>query len=305
MAEQNTQQQGQNVQVAGSAPPPLAIQKTNNPLEVPSVGETPRKITGTGAQQFLQTNTLGQEDTVSLRTRRMPQGEEFTAAELMQRFGGRDQGQLNSAFKNIVSVEVKTPKLINAKGEIARDQYTPDDATYELQKMRPSERIAFLNELYKRDMFPSSKGPSATGLDNGSINAMEQFLMLVNSTGYTMDVAKPMVFATYDPIQGLPGTGVTPRKYQVSAPADIRAVADRVAEEIIGRRLTQGQAQQIIKRVQAAERKAGMDTGTEQVAAAAPQTIAQQQIEQRFGSEAQSMRMGEAIRIHEQLMRSM
>lgn len=303
MAQENTQQQGQNVQMATNAPPPL-VQKTNNPLEVPSVGETPRQVKGKSAQQFLQTNVLGQEDTVTIRTRRMPQGEEFTPAELAMRYG-RTQGQINMAMQNVVSAEVRTPKLINAKGEIARDQYTPDDATYELQKMRPSERIAFLNELYKRDMFPSSKGPSATGLDNGSINAMEQFLMLVNSTGYTMDVAKPMVFATYDPVQGLPGTGVAPRKYQVSAPADIRAVADRVAEEIIGRRLTQGQAQQIIKRVQAAERKAGMDTGTEQVAAAAPQTIAQQQIEQRFGSEAQSMRMGEAIRIHEQLMRSM
>lgn len=303
MAEQNTQQQGQNVQTATNAPPPI-VQQTNNPLEVPSVGEKPREIKGQSAQQFLQTNVLGKEDTVKIRTRRMPQGEEFTPAELALRYGNK-QGQFNMAMRNVVSAEISTKKLINGKGEIARDQYNPDDATYELQKMRPSDRIAFLNELYKRDMFPSSKGPSATGLDNGSINAMEQFLMLVNSTGYTMDVAKPMVFATYDPIQGLPGTGTEPRKYSVSAPDDIRAVADRVAEEIIGRRLTQGQAQKIISRVQAAERKAGMDTSTEQVQAAAPQTIAQQQIEQQFGAEAQSMRMGEAIRIHENLMRSM
>lgn len=304
MAEENTQQQGQNVQMAGATPPPLTVQKTNNPLEVPSVGEKPRTVKGPAAQQFLQTSAVGPEDTITVRTRRMPQGEEFTPAELARRYGG-SQGQINSILRNVVSAEVRTPKLINARGEIARDQYTPDDATYELQKMRPADRIAFLNELYKRDMFPSSKGPSATGLDNGSINAMEQFLMLVNSTGYTMDIAKPMVFATYDPVQGLPGTGVAPRKYAVSAPEDIRAVADRVAEEIIGRRLTQGQAQQIISRVQAAERKAGMDTGTEQVQAPAPQTIAQQQIEKQFGAEAQSMRMGEAIRIHEQLMRSM
>lgn len=304
MAEQNTQQRGQNVQMAGAVPPPVAIQKTNNPLEVPSVGEKPRTVKGPAAQEFLQTSAVGPEDTITVRTRRMPQGEEFTPAEIARRYGG-SQGQINSILNNVVSAEIRTPKLINAKGEIARDQYSPDDANYELQKMRPAERIAFLNELYKRDMFPTDKGPSATGLDSRSVSAMEQFLMLVNSTGYTMDVAKPMVFATYDPVQGLPGTGVAPRKYQVSAPADIRVVADRVAEEIIGRRLTQAQAQQIIKRVQAAERKAGMDTGTEQVQAPAPQTIAQQQIEQRFGAEAQSMRMGEAIRIHEQLMRSM
>lgn len=304
MAEQNTQQQGQNVQMAGAVPPPVAIQKTNNPLEVPSVGEKPRTVKGPAAQEFLQTSAVGPEDTITVRTRRMPQGEEFTPAEIARRYGG-SQGQINSILNNVVSAEIRSPKLINAKGEIARDQYTPDDANYELQKMRPAERIAFLNELYKRDMFPTDKGPSATGLDSRSVTAMEQFLMLVNSTGYTMDVAKPMVFATYDPVQGLPGTGVAPRKYQVSAPADIRVVADRVAEEIIGRRLTQAQAQQIIKRVQAAERKAGMDTGTEQVQAPQAQTIAQQQIEQRFGAEAQSMRMGEAIRIHEQLMRSM
>ena len=296
-----TQQQGQQV---GAAPPPVVVQTTNNPLENPSVGEKPRRVGAKSAQQLLQTAQIGPEDKITIRTRRMPQGEEFTAAELVNRYG-RNQGQLSMTLSNVVSAEVKTKKLINSKGEIARDQYNPDEAMYELQKMRPADRIAFLNELYKRDMFPSSKGPSATGMDNGSISAMEQFLNLANSTGYTLDVAKPMVLATYEPIQGLPGTGVTAQKYSVSAPEDIRNVADRVAEEIIGRRLSAGQAQKIISQVQAAERKAGMQTGTEQVQAASPQTIAQQQIEQQFGSEAQSMRMGEAIRIHENLMRSM
>lgn len=307
MAEENKQQQvqgGQQVQQVGMQPPPVTVEKSKNPLEVPVIGDQPRKVTGGTAKELLQTAQIGQEDVVTIRSPRKAAGSEFTVAELVNRFG-QTQGEFNTMMQNIVSAEVKTKKLINAKGEIARDQYNPDDANYELQKMRPAERIAFLNELYKRDMFPTDKGPSATGLDSRSVTAMEQFLMLVNSTGYTMDVAKPMVFATYDPVQGLPGTGVAPRKYQVSAPADIRVVADRVAEEIIGRRLTQAQAQQIIKRVQAAERKAGMDTGTEQVQAPQAQTIAQQQIEQRFGAEAQSMRMGEAIRIHEQLMRSM
>lgn len=300
MAEQNTQQQNQQV---GAIPPPLTVQ-SKNPLENPSVGTKQRKVGQKSAQQLIQTGVIGESDVVKVRSPRTGSETDFTVAQLVQQYG-KAPSEFNTLLKNVVSAEVKTTKLINAKGEIARDQYTTDDAVYELQKMNPSNRISFLNELYKRDMFPSSKGPSATGLDNGSINAMEQFLMLVNSTGYTMDVAKPLVFSTYEPMQGLPGTGGAAPKYNVSSPDDIRAVADRVAEEVIGRRLTQGQAQQIIKRVQAAERKAGMDTGTEQVAAAAPQTIAQQQIEQRFGSEAQSMRMGEAIRIHEQLMRSM
>lgn len=290
-------------QQAGAVPPPIAVQQSKNPLEVPSIGEKPRTVKGKAAQEFLQTSAVGQEDIIRVRTRRMPQGEEFTPAELARRYG-QSQGEINRILGNVVSADVKTTKLINSKGEIARDQYTPDEATYELQKMRPADRISFLNELYKRDMFPGTKGPSATGLDSSSINAMETFLMLVNSTGYTMDVAKPMVFATYDPIQGLPGTGGAPRKYTVSNPQDISSIADRVAEEIIGRRLTAAQQRQIVKQVQAAERKAGMQQGTELVAAPDPRTIAQQQVEQRFGGEAQSMRMGDLIKIHEQLMRS-
>lgn len=304
MAEENKQQQGQNVQMANTAGPPLIVQTADNPLENPSIGQDTRKVSGKSAQELVKTGTIGGQDVVTVRSPRTGSKTDFTVTDLVKQYG-QSPNEFNTLLKNVVSADVKTKKLINSKGEIARDQYTPDDATYELQKMRPAERIAFLNELYKRDMFPTDKGPSATGLDNRSVSAMEQFLMLVNGTGFTMDIAKPMVFATYDPVQGLPGTGVTPRKYQVSAPADIEAVADRVAEEIIGRRLTEAQAKQIVRRVQAAERRAGMDTSTEQVQAPAPQTIAQQQIEQRFGAEAQEMRMGEAIRIHEQLMRSM
>ena len=291
-------------QPAGAIPPPLTIQQSKNPLEAPFIGEKPRTVKGKAAQEFLQTSAVGPEDIIRVRTRRMPQGEEFTPAELARRYG-QTQGQINMLMGNVVSADVKTTKLINSKGEIARDQYTPDEATYELQKMKPSERITFLNELYKRDMFPSSKGPSATGLDNGSINAMETFLMLVNSTGYTMDVAKPMVFATYDPIQGLPGTGGAPRKYTVSNPDDISSIADRVAEEIIGRRLTAAQQRQIVKQVQAAERKAGLQTGTELIAAPDPRTIAQQQVEERFGGEAQSMRMGNVGKIFDSFLRSL
>ena len=287
----------------GSAPPPIAAQQTNNPLEVPEIGEKARKVTGKTAQHLLQTAAIGPEDVLTVRTRRVPQGEQLTTAELVQRYG-RTQGQFNMAMQNVVSAEVKTKKLFNASGQVARDQYTPDDALVELRKMNPSDRVAFLNELYKRDFFPSSKGPSATGLDNSSVNAMEQFLMMANSTGYTLDVAKPMLFATYEPVQGLPGTGGAPRQYAISAPIDIKAVADRVAEQMIGRRLTGAQAQQIIKMVQGAERKAGMQTGTEQVQAPSAQNIAEQQIRQRFSPEAQSMRMGDVAKILDDFMRS-
>lgn len=291
-------------QQAGAVPPPITVQKSKNPLEAPFIGEKPRTVKGKAAQEFLQTSAIGPEDIVRVRTRRMPQGEEFTPAELARRYS-QSQGEINRILGNVVSADVKTTKLINSRGEIARDQYNPDDATYELQKMRPADRISFLNELYKRDMFPGTKGPSATGLDSSSINAMETFLMLVNSTGYTMDVAKPMVFATYDPIQGLPGTGGAPRKYTVSNPQDISSIADRVAEEIIGRRLTESQKRQIIKQVQSAERRAGMQQGTELIAAPDPRTIAQQQVEERFSGEAQSVRMGSVGKIFDDFLRSL
>jgi hypothetical protein len=301
MANGNMNQQ--QPQQIGANPPALEINRPNNPLEAPEIAEKGRKVTGKTAQGLLSSGAINKEDIVTVRSPRTGSETPFSGAQLVQQFQNAPS-EFQNVMKNVVSGEVRTYKLLNNKGEIVRDQYTPDDAGTELRKMNPSDRIGFLNELYKRDFFPSSKGPSATGLDNGSLNAMEQFLNMVNSTGYVMDVAKPMILSTYAPIQGLPGTGGEPRRYSVSAPADIKAIADNVAEQIIGRRLTESQAQQVIKRVQAAERKAGLQTSTEQVQAPSPQVVAQGMIEQQFAPEAQSMRMGDVTKILDDFMRS-
>lgn len=300
---------------ATEAPPELFdTDKSNNPLAVPENEVRTRVLQGESAKKALVGGQIGEKDTVKIKTKENPSGEIISPAELIARtqIAGKVNkvfpgfGGFQNPFDSIVSAQVKSTKLINAKGELARDQYNPDDSYLELRKMSLSSRRSLLNELFKRGFYPNDRGPSETGLDSGSQAAMEQFLGLVNDKGYTWDVAKPLVFSEYEPVKGLPGTGGrAPRPYQVSSPDDITLVANRVAEEVIGRRLTKGQAEKIIKMVQSEERKAGLSEAVEQVQAAAPQTIAQQQIEQGFSQEAQMMRMASAGRIMEEAMRNL
>jgi hypothetical protein len=300
MANGNMNQQPQ----VGANPPALDVQKSNNPLESPQVVEKGRRVVGKDVQQLVSSGAANNIDVLTVQSPRTGSKTDFTPAQLAQQFQNSPD-EFQRLLKNVVSGQVKTPKLLNSRGEIVRDQYNPDDAVNELRKMRPADRIAFLNELYKRDFYPGKSGPSATGLDSSSVNAMEQFLLTVNDTGYVMDVAKPIIFSTYEPVQGLPGTGGTPRQYAITSAEDIKSVADQVAQQIIGRRLTAGQAAKIVKQVQSAERKAGLQQGTEQLQAPSPQVLAQAQIERQFAGETQLMRMGDATRIHENLMRSM
>jgi hypothetical protein len=299
---------------ATQAPPELfSTGQSNNPLAVPEGDVKSRVIQGEAAKKALVEGQIGENDTVKVKTKENPSGEIISPAELVARTkmaGGVNRvfpgfGGVKNPFDNIVSAQVKSTKLIDAKGNLARDQYNPDDAYLELRKLSLSNRRGLLNELFKRGFYPNDRGPSETGLDSGSQAAMEQFLGIVNDKGYTWDVAQPLVFAEYEPVKGLPGTGGRARSYQVSSPDDITLVANRVAEEIIGRRLTKGQAEKIIKMVQSEERKAGLSDAVEQVQAAAPQTIAQQQVEQTFSQEAQMMRMASAGRIMEEAMRNL
>lgn len=294
---QQTQQQGQQ-QAASQVPPELlTAQTTNDILYVPKEQLPKREVKGRAAQKALQQQLVGPQDELVIRTRRNPQGETVKAIDA-QRYG------LSGITRNILSATVSTDKLMNSKGEFSRGQYERKDAYNELRKLGIGERQALLKELYMRDMFPSETGPSSTGLDDRSIAAMEQFLGEVNTTGYTWDVAKNMVFAQYQAVKGPPTAGGAARKYTVTNPADIETVANRVSEEIIGRRISQSDMQRIIERVQSQERLAGLSDATETVSAASPTTIAQEAVEQGYQEDAQIMRMGRATGFIDQLMRS-
>lgn len=270
---------------------------TVNPWEV----ELPiRTISGTPAKKAVTSNIITDDDYVTVKTRSAPQGMRVKRSQLPGGFS------LDSIARNTVSVEVASKKLMNANGELARDQYVPNkDAEVELAKMNDSDRLSLLNQLYRRGFFPGKQGPSITGRDYNSISAMEQFLAAANPTGYTWDVAKTSIFANYEPIQGLPGTGGAAKQYSVSSNEEISSIADKVAESIIGRKLSESDINKIIARVQSAERNAALSTSTEVQQAPSAQITAEEAIQQQYGQESAMMRFGELGSSIDALLRGM
>lgn len=286
-------------QQAATAPPAelLGAQTQTNYMYVPSQNMPQRTVKGEAAKQGLKTGSIDPaKDVIYVSTRANPAGEAVTAS-MAKRFSA------NQIVSNTVSATVKSDKLIDAKGNF-RDQYTRNDAASELYKLKLEQRQALLKDLYSRGMFPTKQGPSATGLDDNSISAMEQFLWTVNGTGYTWDVAKPIVMNQYPNVFGAPPSGYGAPSYTVSNPDDIERVANSVAEQIIGKRLSSASLNKIIQTVQGRERAAGLQQGGETVSAPSPQTVAQQEIEQSYAGDAQSMRMGQAAQFLDQLMGS-
>jgi hypothetical protein len=268
-------------------PPELLLPNTStivNPWEV-DLTKNKRTVKGPAAQKAVQSG-VAKTDVVTVKNRANPKGVTMQA--------GNVTGGTNFISKYVTSAQVASNKLIDKNGELSREQYNPSkDAEPELAQMSQPNRIELLNALYQRGFFPSKTGPSVTGRDNNSVYAMEQFLAAVNPTGYTWDVAKPIIFSEFQAIQGAPGSGGGGKKYSISSDDDIINIANRVAEQTIGRRLNSGEVSKIISKVQSRERAAGQSNANETQQAPSAQTIAQSQIEQEYGQEAAMMRFGQ------------
>ena len=240
---------------------------------------------GDAARQAVESG-ISKTDIVTIKNRANPKGVTMQA--------GNVTGGTNFISKYVTSARIGSNRLVDKNGELSREQYNPSkDAEVELAQMSQFSRIELLNALYQRGFFPSKTGPSVTGRDNNSVYAMEQFLAAVNPTGYTWDVAKPIIFSEFQAIQGAPGSGGSANKYSISSDDDIINIANRVAEQTIGRRLNSTEVSKIVGKVQSRERAAGQSNATETQQAPSAQTIAQSQIEQEYGQEAAMMRFGQ------------
>ena len=269
-------------------PPELLLPNTStvvNPWEV-DLTKTKRTVKGPAARKAVESG-IAKTDIVTITNRANPKGVTMQA--------GNVTGGTNFIRNAIISAQVASNKLIDKNGELSREQYNPSrDAEVELAQMSQPNRIELLNALYQRGFFPSKTGPSVTGRDNNSVYAMEQFLAAVNPTGYTWDVAKPIIFSEFEAIQGAPGSGGGgANRYSISSDDDIINIANKVAEQTIGRRLNSAEVSKIVGKVQSRERAAGQSNATETQQAPSPQTIAQSQIEQEYGQEAAMMRFGQ------------
>lgn len=280
-------QQGTQAATTSDIPVNLLANTTTdvNPWEV-NLKETKRTVKGPAARKAVQDQNLLKGDKVTVVNRHNPKG--FTS-KVQNIPGGFD-----FISKYTTSAQVSSNKLIDKNGYLSRDQYNPSkDAEVELAQMSDSDRKELLNGLYQREFFPGKTQPSVTGRDSASVAAMEQFLMAVNATGYTWDVAKPIVFSQYQATQGLPGSGGSAPKYSISSEDDIINIANKVAEQTIGRRLSSTEVGKIVGKVHARERSAGQSQANETEQAPSPQTIAQNQVEQQYGQEAAMMRFGQ------------
>ena len=142
--------------------------------------------------------------------------------------------------------------LVNSKGQIARPQYSEDEAYSELAKMSVAERRSFQNSLYSLGAYGKSK-PSRSGFNSNDFSAMREAMLVANAEGVTLDVALGIMASKYGGGAGGAGTRIrtTPKQ-------DLSAVFRRVSGELLGRRLSDAEIDKFVKSYNRMEQVEGM-----------------------------------------------
>jgi hypothetical protein len=145
--------------------------------------------------------------------------------------------------------------LVNSRGEIARPQYSGDEAMSELAKLPLAERRKLQNDLYAVGAYGRSK-PSATGLNSADLSAIRQAMYTANAEGVTLDVAVGLMASKYG---GSAGGGAGTR-IRTTPKQDVSAVFRKVSGELLGRRLSDAEINKFVKaynRMETAEAMGG------------------------------------------------
>jgi hypothetical protein len=168
--------------------------------------------------------------------------------------------------------------LVNSRGEIARPQYSGDEAYSELAKMSLAERRAFQNALYSVGAYGKSK-PSKTGFNSADLSAVRQAMYTANVDGVTLDVAVGLMATKYG------GSAPAGTRIRTTPKQDLSAVFRKVSGELLGRRLSDAEINKFVKaynRMETAEATGGAIAPSVEGAAIA-------QIEARQPEEASAM----------------
>lgn len=195
------------------------------------------------------------------------------------------------------------PLLVDATGQIAREQYDLDISSGDVWPTIASftegpVREAFLKTLYAKGLYSYGE-PSKFGTSDADFNAVQQFLLVANTWGYTADVALNLLNQKY-PNMNIPNSSGSARPIQYTAAKDLEAVMRSTSQQILGRTVSDEDVKRFVDAYHASE--AAAQRGSRENAPAMD-VAAQSQIEQQYGAEASAVGFTNLASIMESLIR--
>ena len=204
--------------------------------------------------------------------------QQFTTIPEIDIVGGRFQGP---PTQRSISAGYVGQQLVNKSGAIARGQYDPDaEAVSELSRLSTTDRTDLQNKLASLGLYgKNGRASGGTGFDSTDLSVMREFLNYANSKGLTVDAALPTLLSEVKPVVG------TGRVIRTTAKQNIRSVLQETTQKILGRSLSPNEIEKFVKtyeRMEITEAMGGVRAPNLAVAA-------EQQVQQRFGPEAQAV----------------
>lgn len=155
------------------------------------------------------------------------------------------------------------PKLVDQNGNIDRDAYggsseklSNESYQFLASIQNPAERRAFLNDLYDRGLYGSSK-PSKSMFDSVDREAVGYYLLAMDRYGTTAKAGLGLFRQEYP--GGQAGRGV---RVKVTAREDVEKVLREESLKLLGRAMTPAEVRQAVQFVQGQQVQratAGMD----------------------------------------------
>jgi hypothetical protein len=204
--------------------------------------------------------------------------QQFTTIPEIDIVGGRFQGP---PTQRSISAGYVGQQLVNKSGAIARGQYDPDaEAVSELSRLSTTDRTDLQNKLASLGLYgKNGRASGGTGFDSTDLSVMREFLNYANSKGLTVDAALPTLLSEVKPVVG------TGRVIRTTAKQNIRSVLQETTQKILGRSLSPNEIEKFVKTYERME----ITEATGGVRAPNLAVAAEQQVQQRFGPEAQAV----------------
>jgi hypothetical protein len=192
-----------------------------------------------------------------------------------------DSGDAATRQRRGFDVIFQGQKLLNKSGVLERGLYDPDkEAVSELSRLSTTDRTDLQNKLASLGLYgKNGRASGGTGFDSTDLSVMREFLNYANSKGLTVDAALPTLLSEVKPVVG------TGRVIRTTAKQNIRSVLQETTQKILGRSLSPNEIEKFVKTYERME----ITEATGGVRAPNLAVAAEQQVQQRFGPEAQAV----------------
>jgi len=176
--------------------------------------------------------------------------------------------------------------IVSSTGEQMPFYDLTKDAGVYLANMSDANRTAVLNILYSKGFYGSST--PGNGLSDKDRSVFADLLWYANTQGVEWFQAFQQLGKSLPDI--IQQSGYSRRQYSVSNPADIKALVQQTSQQILGRKLNDVEADQMVmayQQQQLAEQRASSSIVTQ---APGADVFAQQQIEAQNPAESDAMK---------------